>query len=432
MLLIISLLMIALFIGLLMTKKLSALTALIVVPTFFALIAGFGVETGDMVIKGLRTVAPTGVMLIFAMLYFMSVTDAGMFDPVIRRIVTAVDSDPVKIFTGTVLLGFIVALDGDGATVYMIVLSAFLPIYKRAGLSTLKAACLLLQCTGLGNMLPWGGPTARAATAVHAETSTLFVPLLLPLLACVVWTFVMAWILGRHERSRLGWRRDTAGSHDITLEEKPCVVWRFWTNWAVTVALIGLLVLDVMPMAYLFMLATAIVFLVNFPHLSQQQEQLARHAPAILSVASLIFAAAVFTGIFSETGMANALAQAIVDIIPEALGPYLAVITALISVPVTWLVSNDVFYFGMLPVLVQAAGHYGIAPVEMARAALVGQPVHILSPLVASTYLLVGMLKLDYAQTQRFTLRWSFITSMVFLGSCLLLGAFPFYQSAAQ
>lgn len=430
MLLIISLLMIALFIGLLMTKKLSALTALIMVPTFFALIAGFGAETGDMVIKGLRTVAPTGVMLIFAMLYFMSVTDAGMFDPVIKRIVAAVDGDPVKIFTGTVMLGFIVALDGDGATVYMIVLSAFLPIYERAGLSKLKAACLLLQCTGLGNMLPWGGPTARAATAVHAETSTLFVPLLLPLLACVVWTFIMAWILGRHERKRLGWHSEKADRHEIRLENKPCVAWRFWTNWFLTVALITLLVLDIVPMAYLFMLATAIMFVVNFPHLNQQQEQLARHAPAILSVASLIFAAAVFTGIFSETGMANVLAQAIVNIIPAALGPYLAVITALISVPVTWLVSNDVFYFGMLPVLVQAAGHYGIAPVEMARAALVGQPVHILSPLVASTYLLVGMLRLDYAQTQRFTLRWSFITSMVFFASCLILGAFPFYQSA--
>lgn len=430
MLLTISLLMLALFIGLLMTKKLSALTALIVVPIFFALIAGFGVETGDMVIKGLRTVAPTGVMLIFAMLYFMSVTDAGMFDPVIKRIVSAVDGDPVKIFAGTVLLGFIVALDGDGATVYMIVLSAFLPVYERVGLSKLKAAALLLQCTGLGNMLPWGGPTARAATAVHAETSTLFIPLLLPLLAAIIWTFVMAWILGCQERKRLGWHRDTAAHHDILFSERPCVAWRFWTNWLLTIALIALLVLDIVPMAYLFMLATAIVFLVNFPQLDRQQAQLARHAPAILSVASLIFAAAVFTGIFSETGMANALAQAIVNIIPAALGPCLAVITALISVPVTWLVSNDVFYFGMLPVLVQAAGHYGIAPVEMARAALVGQPVHILSPLVASTYLLVGMLKLDYPQAQRGTLRWSFITSMVFFASCLLLGAFPFYQPA--
>ncbi|MDO6406691.1 CitMHS family transporter [Pantoea phytobeneficialis] len=431
MLLILSVLMIGCFIGLLMSKKLSALTALIIIPTIFALLSGQGAEMGAMVIKGLRTVAPTGVMLIFAMLYFMSVTDAGMFDPIIKRIVSAVDGDPVKIFIGTALLGFIVALDGDGATVYMIVLAAFMPIYERVGLSRLSVACLLLQCTGLGNMFPWGGPTARAATAVHADVATLFVPMLLPLLACVVWTFVMAWLLGRRERTRIGFHRGhSATLSGLQFEEKPCVAWRFWFNWALTIALMTLLVLDVVPMAYLFMLATAIMFVVNYPQLSQQQEQIARHAPAILAVAGLIFAAAVFTGIFSETGMADSLATAIVNVIPPALGPYLAVITALISIPVTWMVSNDVFYFGMLPVLVQAAGHYGIAPIEMARAALVGQPVHILSPLVASTYLLIGMLKLDYAQAQRFTLRWSFITCLVLLLVALITGCFPFYRDA--
>lgn len=431
MLLILSMLMIGCFIGLLMSKKLSALTALIIIPTLFALLSGQGAEMGTMVIKGLRTVAPTGVMLIFAMLYFMSVTDAGMFDPIIKRIVSAVDGDPVKILIGTVLLGFIVALDGDGATVYMIVLAAFMPIYERVGLSKLSVACLLLQCTGLGNMFPWGGPTARAATAVHADVATLFVPLLLPLLACMVWTFVMAWLLGRRERTRIGFHSgNSATLGGLQFEEKPCVAWRFWFNWALTIALMTLLVLDVVPMAYLFMLATAIMFVVNYPQLSQQQEQIARHASAILAVAGLIFAAAVFTGIFSETGMADSLATAIVNVIPPALGPYLAVITALLSIPVTWMVSNDVFYFGMLPVLVQAAGHYGIAPIEMARAALVGQPVHILSPLVASTYLLIGMLKLDYAQAQRFTLRWSFITCLVLLLVALISGCFPFYRDA--
>lgn len=430
MLLIISLLMIVTFIGLLMSKKLSALTALIFIPTLFALFLGHNTDVGDMVIKGLRTVAPTGVMLIFAMIYFMSVTDAGMFDPVIKRIVSAVDGDPVKIFCGTVLLGFIVALDGDGATVYMIVLSAFLPIYKRMGISTLKAACLLLQCTGLGNMFPWGGPTARAATAIHAEIGTLFVPMLIPLISCVIWTFVLAWILGRHERKRIGWQATTAAvEHKLEFEITPCPAWRFWANWLLTIALLVVLVLGVVPMAYLFMLATAIMFMINYPSIGQQQAQLTRHASAILSVASLIFAAAVFTGIFSGTGMANTLAEAIVWVIPDALGPYLAVITALLSIPVTWMVSNDVFYFGMLPVLVKAAGHYGITPLEMARAALVGQPVHILSPLVASTYLLVGMLKLDYAQTQRYTLRWSFITCMVLFSVSILAGCFPFYQN---
>jgi CitMHS family citrate-Mg2+:H+ or citrate-Ca2+:H+ symporter len=173
------------------------------------------------------------------------------------------------------------------------------------------------------------------------------------------------------------------------------------------------------------MVAAAIAMIVNFPNLKDQADRLAAHSPAILAVASLIFAASVFTGILSGTGMAEGMAGAIVAVIPDSLGPYLAVVTALLSIPVTWMVSNDVFYFGMLPVLAEAASHYGITPAEMARASLIGQPVHILSPLVASTYLLVGMLELDYAKTQRFVLPFSAVTCLIMLVVALLTGVIP-------
>ncbi len=196
--------MVVCFVIVLMTRRLSALTALVLIPLVFGLLAGFGTSLGGMVVDAMRTVAPTGVMLIFAMLYFMVMTDAGMFDPLAKAIVRAVGGDPVKVFLGTVALGFLVALDGDGATVYMIVLSALLPLYRRMGLSIPMVATLLLHCTGLGNMLPWGGPTARAAVSMKAEMTDVFGPLIIPLLACVAWTFVLAWIFGRMERTRIG------------------------------------------------------------------------------------------------------------------------------------------------------------------------------------------------------------------------------------
>ena len=417
--------MVGTFIVLLLTRRLSALTALILVPAAFGLLGGFGTGIGAMVLAGVRTVAPTGVLLIFAMLYFLIVTDAGMFDPLARGIVRAVKGDPVRIFFGTITLGFLVALDGDGATVYMIVLSAMLPLYKRLGLSLPMVAALLLQCTGLGNMLPWGGPTARAAVSMKADMSDVFTPLIVPLLACVAWTYVMAWFFGMAERKRVG--VITISPDDQSLQEAtvPIRTWRLAFNWVMTATLLWALVTELLPLAFLFMLAAAIALVVNFPSLNDQRDRLAAHAPPIMAVASLIFAAGVFTGILSEGGMAKAMAEAIVAVIPPWLGPHLAVVTALISIPVTWVVSNDVFYFGMLPVLAEAAGHYGITPAEMARAGLIGQPVHILSPLVASTYLLVGMLGLDYAKNQRFTLKWSTITSLVMLVVALVTGIVP-------
>jgi CitMHS family citrate-Mg2+:H+ or citrate-Ca2+:H+ symporter len=426
MLMILSFLMLASFIYFLMSKRLSALTALILIPTVFALIGGFHAELGKYVIDGLKMVAPNGVLMIFAMLYFLTMTEAGMFDPLVSRIVKAVRGDPVKIFVGTVLLALIVALDGDGATIYMIVLSAFLPIYKRLGLSLPMVCCLLLQVAGLGNMVPWGGPTARAATSMHVDVAEMFVPMLPAMLACVAWTFVLAYLFGRRERARLGGSIDLNGDFAEHKEHRGDG-WRFYFNWALTALLILGLCLELFPLSYMFMVAACLALVVNFPGLKEQQEQLALHAPPILAVSSLIFAAGVFTGVLSGTGMANAVASGLLQVIPDSFGPYLAVITALLSIPVTWLVSNDVFYFGILPILAETAQHHGISAVEMARASLVGQPVHILSPLVASTYLVVSMLKLDYAENQRFTLKWSVINCFILLGVSLLTGIFPLY-----
>lgn len=72
--------------------------------------------------------------------------------------------------------------------------------------------------------------------------------------------------------------------------------------------------------------------------------------------------------------MVDAMSKSLLAVIPDFLGPYLAVITALASMPFTFFMSNDAFYYGVLPVLAEAASHYGITAVEMARASIVGSP----------------------------------------------------------
>jgi CitMHS family citrate-Mg2+:H+ or citrate-Ca2+:H+ symporter len=260
---------------------------------------------------------------------------------------------------------------------------------------------------------------------MHVDMGEVFTPLILPLLVCVAWTYLLAWRFGRTERRRVG----AIGMPAEAIAGDPgsrTARWRVAFNLVMTALLLWALIAQLLPLALLFMIGAAVALVVNFPSLAAQRDRMAAHAPAILAVAALIFAASVFTGILSEGGMAKAMAEAIVRVIPPWLGPHLAVVTALISIPVTWLVSNDVFYFGMLPVLAEAAGHYGISSAEMARASLIGQPVHILSPLVASTYLLVGMLGIDYGRNQRFALKWSALTCLVMLAAALSSGIMPF------
>ncbi len=103
----------------------------------------------------------------------------------------------------------------------------------------------------------------------------------------------------------------------------------------------------------------------------------------------------------------------------------MAPITGALSMPLTFFMSNDAFYFGVLPILAEAATQYGIEPVEIARASIIGQPIHLLSPLVPSTYLLCGLAAVEFADHQKFTLKWAFMTCCVLMGSALVFGVFP-------
>ena len=426
--------MVASFMTLIMTGRISALVALIVTPVVFGLLAGFGAELGPMMLEGVSSLAPTGVMLAFAILYFGLMTDAGLFDPLVRLIVRLVHGDPVRIVVGSAALALLVSMDGDGSTTYLICCTAMIPLYRRMGLNPLILACLLMLACGVTNITPWGGPTARAASALGLEPAAIFVPMIPTMLAGAAFILGVAYVLGRRERRRLehlsadgrlhvpdDLAEDLVRGNDLT--ERPRLI---WLNAALTATLLGALVAGLLPLPVLFMIATAQALLLNYPSLDAQKARIAAHAPNILPVITLIFAAGIFTGVLNGTGMTDAMAGSVVGAIPPSLGPYMAPITALISMPFTFFISNDAFFFGILPILSQAGGAYGIAPEEMARAALTSQAVHLLSPLVPSTYLLVGLVRVELAQHQRYTLPWAVGLSLVLLAAAILTGVTPF------
>ncbi len=125
--------------------------------------------------------------------------------------------------------------------------------------------------------------------------------------------------------------------------------------------------------------------------------------------------------------MVDALAQTLVDWIPDAWSHWFPLVVALTSMPLTFVLSNDAYYFGVVPILANAAAAYGIDPVEIARASVLGQPVHLMSPLVASTLLLVGMVDRDIGDFQKATVKWAVLTSLVITALALLTGALSFF-----
>ena len=413
-------LMVAVFTVLIMSGRLAPAPALILTPLVFGLLAGHGTDLGPMAVDGLREVAPTGVMLLFAILTFGVLTDAGLFDPLVRRIVRRAGGDPLRVSLGATALAAAISLDGDGSTTYLITCAAMLPLYRRLGMNPLHLACLLMLVSGVMNLSPWGGPTGRAAAALGLDVQAVFLPLLPAMAAGLAAVFALAAALGLSERRRLGVLEGPGAEPGAGEAERPAAPrLRQVLNLAILAALMGGLIapafgLKTLPLPVLMMAAFALALTLNHPRRAEQAERIAAHAPAALSVAALIFAAGVLTGVLKGAGMVDAMSTALVGAIPGALGPHLAPAVAAASLPGTFFLSNDAFYFGMLPVLAQAGAAHGIDPGAMARAALMGQPFHLLSPLVPSTWLLVGLARVEMGAHQKFT-------ALPAAGVCLLM-----------
>ncbi|MFD5211922.1 CitMHS family transporter [Streptomyces anulatus] len=474
--------MIATFLVLIMTKKMSPIAALVLIPALFCVAVGQGAQLGDYVIEGVGNLAPTAAMLMFAIVYFGVMIDVGLFDPIVRGILKFCRADPMRIVVGTAVLAAIVSLDGDGSTTFMITVSAMYPLYKRLKMSLVVMTGVAATANGVMNTLPWGGPTARAATALKLDASEIFVPMIPALAMGLLAVFVLAYVLGLRERKRLGMltldealarepEQETvstgagstrgggtgtggAGGEDrlrkgasasgggtgtgadadpadeaddeefqgldpnrSTLRPK-----LYWFNAGLTAALLTAMIMELMPIPVLFLLGAALALTVNFPHMPDQRARIAAHADNVLNVSGMVFAAAVFTGVLTGTGMVENMADWVVGAVPDAMGPHMAIVTGLLSLPLTYFMSNDGFYFGVLPVLAEAGAAHGVSPLEIARASLAGQALHMSSPLVPAVYVLVGMAKVEFGDHTRFTVKWAVLTSLVVLGAGILFG----------
>jgi CitMHS family citrate-Mg2+:H+ or citrate-Ca2+:H+ symporter len=416
-----------------MTKRMSPLIALILIPIVAALAGGFGLGTGNFVIEGLKTIVPVIGMFVFAILYFGVITDAGVLDPIIDGILRIVGTRPTRIVPGTTLLALLIHLDGSGAVTFLIAIPAMLPLYERLGIDKRVLAAAVSMAAGI-NFLPWTGPTIRASAALNLPIGDIFTPLIPVQVVGLVFMFAIAYWLGRREEKRLGLtgteQIDVAVRRRLTAAEEALRrPGNFWVNLILTAAVLGTMVVmeEKIPPALVFMVGTCIALLINYPGLDMQRMRLDAHAKAALMMASILLAAGVFTGIMRGTGMLRSMAQTAVDFVPEAMATHIPFVLGLVSMPLSLLFDPDSFYFGMLPVVAEVGHQLGVPALQVAQGALMGQmttgfPV---SPLTPTTFLVVGLTGVDLADHQKFSIPLLWGASLVMTAACVVFGVFP-------
>lgn len=392
-------------------------------------------EMAGFIKEGVKGVHGTAILFIFSVLFFGVMTDAGMFDKIIGALMKKVGNNVIGVALMTCIIAIIGHLDGGGASTFLITIPAMLPVYKR--LHMRRETLLLICVTSMGvmNLLPWGGPTMRAASVLGVEPNDLWsqiVPMQVVGLVLAVGTAIF-W--GFQEKKRIAKLGDAAvedaGKYDDSdSEEKNNELARpkkFIFNVILTLAVIIVLVMDIFPSYYVFMVGCALGILVNYRGKKLQNSIIKSHAASGLTMASTIMCAGVFLGVLSKSGIMEKMAIMMAGVIPASMGKFLPVIIGVLSVPLALLFDTDSYFYGLLPVLISVGNQFGVNPAHIAIAMVVCRNcATFISPVAPATYLGIGLAGVEIKDHIKYCFGWQWGVSLICLVAGLILGVITF------
>lgn len=413
--------MIIAIVVLLLKQKMSPIVVLIALPVVAAIILGTGItELGEMAKTGMSTVSNNAFLFIFSIIFFSVMSDVGVFDIIVNRLVKMAGDNVVLITVATGIVGIIAHLDGATATTVLITIPTMYPIYKKMGIRPHVLLLIVASAMGVMNLLPWGGPVVRAATVLGIEATDLWIEMIPIQIAGVVTTIVLAVILGLIEKKRGA--GTTLAQHNLVVDnegEEKVLDERFRkllpVNAILTVLVIGVLVWDQLPAYFVFMLGLSVAMIINYPSLKEQNNKIKEHAASALQISMTIMSAGIMVGIMDGTGMIAAMADTLTSIIPAALGQFIHVIFGLLALPLGMFIGTDAYFFGLMPPILEVGEAFGVAAANTAKAMLIGKNVALMiSPLVPATWLSLGLVDdVQIGEHIKFSVPWLYAISVI-------------------
>lgn len=423
---------------LLLRGKTTPMIPLVLIPIVGALVAGFQIkEIGDFFGDGIVSVVQVAIMFIFAILFFGIMQDAGLFDPIIDKMIAVTRGNVITISIGTVVIAAIAQLDGSGASTFLITIPALLPVYRQMKMSPYLLLLLIGGSASIMNMIPWGGPLGRAASVLNMDVTELWKPLIPIQVIGMVLMIVLAILLGMREKRRIIARYGSVENAIAHEEEDVAMFDRqdsggnvkvtktkiYWLNVILAIAVIGVLVAGIIPAGLAFMIGVCIALPLNYRKADDQSKTIQKHAPNALTMATIILAAGSFLGILNGTGMLDSIAEDTVTVLPSFITPYIHLIIGVLGVPFDLLLSTDAYYFALLPVAEQIGTTFGIPSISTAYAMIIGNIVGtFVSPFSPALWLALGLAGLEMGKHIRYAFLWMWGLSIVLVFIAFAMG----------
>lgn len=419
----------------LMRGKISPIAVFGTIPIIGALLIMADVNSiNEWIGEGLSTVWKTAVLFIFSVEYFGIMSDVGMFDVIVNRLVKLAGSNVILVAVATALIAVVGHLDGATATTVLVTVPAMIPLWRRLKMRPTGMLFIVGTAMGVMNLVPWGGPIVRVATVLETDVTELW-HLILPFqIVCLFVTVIVAVIVGILEkRHGAGVFTEQERNAEQTKQADPAVEALkrpklIGFNIALTAVLLVILILGVVSTHVAFMVALALALIINYPDAKLQRARFRAHAGNALDTAATLLAAAIFIGIMQNSGMLDAMVDVLLSIIPDSIGNFMNLIAGVIAVPVGSCLGADTFYYGLFPLIGEAAESFGVPSLDVGIAMLIGKNVAMLcSPLQPTTYLAIGLAGIELKEQLRANFGRTWLLSIIMCGIAIAMGLMQIY-----
>ena len=162
--------MIGLLMYFLLKGKAIPVTLFVVLPIIGALINGFGIaDITDYIKSGVSTTWGMAALFVFVITYFGIMTDVGMFDKLVKKLIKIANGRVLGILLVVVLVSILGHLDGNSPTTYLIVIPAMAPLCKKLNI---RISTIMMVCTAtitVMNLVPWGGVLNRQSITLAMD-----------------------------------------------------------------------------------------------------------------------------------------------------------------------------------------------------------------------------------------------------------------------
>ena len=429
---IVGFLMIIIIVALLLKGKLSPIVTLTLIPAVAALILGFApLEVAKFIKEGMQSTISNAILFIFSVIFFGVMSDAGMFDVIVDFLVKKAGNNVIAVTVATAIIATIAHLDGTTAVTVLITIPAMLPIYKKMNISPLILLCITGACMGVMNLLPWGGPVARAATVLKMDATVLWHMLIPIQIAGCFMNIALAVFLGmRAVRQGAGAGKGIeVAVEDKKEKEEEAALKRpklLIFNILFTVLVIGVLATGWVTSYVVFMVGVCVALAVNYPNQKIQDKLVKKHAPAALIISVTLLSAGAMVGIFDKTGMLESMANVIMGAIPSFMGRYIHIIFGILALPLGLCIGTDAYFYGIMPLVMKVGETYGCAGLNTALTMVIGKNLALMvSPLVPATYLAIGLTGTELKDHMKYSIPTYYVLSIIMVICGIVFGIIP-------